>query len=90
MGDRTISYLPCPQCGKEYELYDAPSSLMYLGTCENCGWTEPKNYYEVNDHTTLLDTKEGLEKHLSENPKDKEWFEKNQKDIEELTNKPKV
>ena len=60
MGDRYYSFPNCPECGAEYELYDAPSSLMYSGHCK-CGWSEPKDYYEIDEHTTALFTPEEYE-----------------------------
>lgn len=58
MGSRYYSYQPCPKCGTEYELYDAPSSLMYIGICEKCGWSEPRDYYETSEHEISLFTPE--------------------------------
>lgn len=58
MGDRYYSYLDCPKCGSEYELYDAPSSLLYSGVCGRCGWSEPREYYETDEHTLELMTPE--------------------------------
>ena len=46
MGDRTITYYPCPKCGKEMEEYDAPTCLMFVAVCEHCGWKDDRNYYE--------------------------------------------
>lgn len=58
MGSRYYSYHKCPNCGKDYELYDAPSSLMYIGVCEHCSWSEPKDYYETGEHEISLMTPE--------------------------------
>lgn len=60
MGDRYYSYEKCPKCGETYELYDAPSSLMYVGICDNCGWSESKDYYELDLHTVALYTPKEL------------------------------
>jgi len=62
MGDRYISYYDCPKCGEEVELYDAPSSVMYVAICDKCGWREPLNYYEVADNEIVLCTKEEYNK----------------------------
>ena len=43
MGDRTITIETCLVCGEKYECYDAPSSVMYVGSC-SCGYEDP-NYY---------------------------------------------
>lgn len=58
MGDRYYSYLDCPKCGSEYELYDAPSSLSYSGVCGKCGWSESREYYKTDEHTIELMTPE--------------------------------
>lgn len=54
MGDRIISYKRCPKCGKEYEVYDASSSLMYCAKCDNCGYDEGLSYIEVGSHNIYL------------------------------------
>ena len=65
MGDRYIWYVPCPECEKEVEYYDAPSCLMYVAVCD-CGWREPKNYYEIGEHEIVLCTrKEYEEKYIN-------------------------
>lgn len=56
MGDRYISYKKCPKCGKEYEIYDAPSSLMYCAKCE-CGFDENKSYVEIDNTYYLIPRK---------------------------------
>ena len=38
MGDRYITINDCPVCGEKYECYDAPSSVMYVAICDNCGY----------------------------------------------------
>ena len=58
MGDRTTTYHPCPECSKEAERYDAPSSLLYLDSCEHCGWTSGLSYYEVAENEIALCTEE--------------------------------
>lgn len=58
MGDRTISTIPCPQCGKDSELYDAPSSLMYEHSCSHCNYRDPREYFEVDAHNIILCTPE--------------------------------
>jgi len=54
MGDRTIQYKKCPVCGKEYEEYDAPSSLIFVGICENFGWKDKRQYYEISENEIEL------------------------------------
>lgn len=74
MGDRYIFIKKCPVCGKMYEVYDAPSSMMYCASCE-CGFSENLSYYEFKvgeQYTTCLiptalrDHIESLEKQLNE------------------------
>lgn len=87
MGDRYYSFEKCPKCGEMYELYDAPSSLMYIGNCEGCGWSEPKTYYELSLHEIALFSPEELSAWEKETGKkalntmsDKEftaWYKKN-------------
>ena len=67
MGDRYYSYEKCPKCGETYELYDAPSSLMYVGICENCNWSDPKDYYELGEHEVALMTPEEYQAWEKEN-----------------------
>lgn len=54
MGDRTITIKKCPKCGNEYEEYDAPSSLMFVGICENCGWKDQRKYYKISENEIEL------------------------------------
>lgn len=57
MGDRYISKRKCPVCGVMYEVYDAPSSMMYCASCDNCGFSENLSYYEFKvgeQYTTCL------------------------------------
>ena len=60
MGDRITTYLPCPKCGKESEQYDAPTCLLWSWTCEHCGWSDKRDYYEIgrNFNNIELLTKE--------------------------------
>jgi len=53
MGDRTLSFKICPRCGREYEIYDAPSSMMYCAKCI-CGFDENRSYFELNSCLYLL------------------------------------
>lgn len=46
MGDRITTYLPCPNCKKETEQYDAPSCLIWSWNCEHCGWKDDRVYFE--------------------------------------------
>jgi anaerobic ribonucleoside-triphosphate reductase len=64
MGDRTTYYYKCPKCGREngVEVYDAPSCLMYVESCQFCDYKVDKDYYEVDEnHITLIDKKEARE-----------------------------
>lgn len=63
MGDRITTFLPCPKCGKETEQYDASSSLLWVWNCENCGWKDERDYYELPNNTIALMTKKQYEKH---------------------------
>ena len=56
MGDRYISYKKCPKCGEQYEVYDAPSSMMYVAKCDKCGFKEDFSYCELNGILYLLPT----------------------------------
>lgn len=47
MGDRYISYYPCPKCGREIEEYDAPSCTMFCASCDYCDWKDLRDYFEV-------------------------------------------
>lgn len=53
MGDRTWWFDECPNCGKEKEVYDAPSSIIWSNHCDNCGWDDGLNYYENKDGITV-------------------------------------
>ena len=53
MGDRTITYKICPECGKEYEEYDAPTCMMFIARCD-CGWIDKRGYRELEDGTIEL------------------------------------
>ena len=54
MGDRITTFLPCPKCGKESEQYDASSSLLWVWTCEHCGWKDDKEYFEKSISEIVL------------------------------------
>ena len=62
MGDRTTTYLPCPKCGGETEQYDAPSSLMWVWDCDECGWRDDRTYYNTEPHTLELLSKKEVQK----------------------------
>lgn len=64
MGDRYTWWQKCPneECKGEVKYYDAPSSLMYVGTCDTCNWREPRDYYEINSHEIVLCTPEEARK----------------------------
>lgn len=51
MGNRYITFYPCPECGKEVEEYDAPSSNMFVVIC-SCGWHDTRQYFEVIHYHT--------------------------------------
>jgi uncharacterized Zn finger protein len=69
MGDRTIIYHPCPQCHKEMETFDAPSSLMYISRCDHCGYKDRRDYFETNENEVRLITPEQLEELKKKNQK---------------------
>lgn len=56
MGERTITNKQCPRCSGIYEVYDAPSSMMYVAKCK-CGYDENLSYFEMNDHLYLIPTR---------------------------------
>jgi len=62
MGDRTVTMIKCPECEVMVELYDAPSSLIYSARCDNCGWEEPLDYYEIGKNQIMLCTYEHYRK----------------------------
>lgn len=65
MGDRYSWEEKCPQCKGVMEYYDAPSSLMYIGSCNECKYRDPLGYYEAPDnHIELCTHKEAVEKGL--------------------------
>jgi hypothetical protein len=53
MGERYISYKKCPECGKKYEVYDAPSSSMYSAHCK-CGYDENLSYVDIDGDYYLV------------------------------------
>jgi hypothetical protein len=53
MGDRKISIKVCPKCGKNYNVYDAPSSMMYVAKCK-CGFDERLSYILIGNDTYYL------------------------------------
>lgn len=55
MGERKIMFKLCPVCGKQYESYDAPSSMMYVAKCD-CGYDEQMSYIELNNCLFLIPT----------------------------------
>ena len=59
MGDRYITYTDCPKCGGKgtLEIYDAPSCLQYVETCDKCDYLGGKTYYETSPNTIELLTK---------------------------------
>ena len=57
MGDRTITIDICPMCGKKYEIYDAPSSIMYVAICDNCSYEDPHYYTEIERKLSKLERK---------------------------------
>lgn len=69
MGDRTYSYYNCPKCGKKsgVEIYDAPSSLLYVEACTYCDYTVDLDYYETKPNTIeLLSTPDAIKRGLIE------------------------
>lgn len=61
MGDRYIFNKKCPVCGELYEVYDAPSSMMYVAVCD-CGFDEKLNYVELGNCLYLIP--EAIKKHI--------------------------
>ena len=53
MGSRTIIPKVCPKCGLPYEVYDAPSSMMYVAKC-TCGYDEKMAYIEISGCLFLI------------------------------------
>lgn len=53
MGDRTFFYSDCPNCKAEIEYYDAPSSCMFVGVCDTCGWSDPRHYHYTETSISL-------------------------------------
>lgn len=59
MGDRTWAVnVPCPKCGAPTEQFDAPSCLQWVWHCDECGWADPRDYYEVREGVIDLMTAE--------------------------------
>lgn len=75
MGDRTTIYHPCPQCYKEMETHDAPSSLIYISKCEHCGYEDQRDYFEISEHEIKLITRGQLEKLKKKDPEIKKFRE---------------
>lgn len=80
MGDTTTTFHPCPQCHKEMETYDAPSSLMYVSKCDHCGFKDQRDYFETSENEIQLITQEQLEELKKKNPK----IRKFRKELEKL------
>jgi len=53
MGERKITLKTCPKCGQKYEVYDAPSSMMYIAKCD-CGYDECMAYIEIDNCLFLI------------------------------------
>ena len=53
MGSRKLTIKICPKCQKQYEVYDAPSSMMYVAKCD-CGYDEELVYIDISDHLFLI------------------------------------
>jgi len=53
MGSRKITLKTCPKCGKHYEVYDSPSSMMYVAKCD-CGYDEEMKYIDINGCIFLI------------------------------------
>lgn len=78
MGDITTTFHPCPQCHKEMETHDGPSSLIYLSRCEHCGYKDQREYFETGKHEVRLITPEQLNELKKTNRKIKrfrKWLE---------------
>ena len=75
MGDRTTTYHPCPQCHKQMETYDAPSSLLYLSQCDKCGYKDEREYFEIDEHKIALMTPRELKELKKKDPEVKKFRE---------------
>ena len=53
MGDRTITIKKCHKCGNDYEEYDAPTCMMFVGICD-CGWKDKRKYYKTGKNEITL------------------------------------
>ena len=59
MGDRTQWIDTCPECGeKSLECFDAPTSVLWVRTCDKCGYIDKRNYYEDGNNGIYLCTEE--------------------------------
>lgn len=85
MGNRYTWFEKCPECPREVEYYDAPSSLMYIANCV-CGWSEPRDYYELSMHEIALFTPEEYEEWQKESGH-KALNDMNEKEFEEWQKK---
>jgi len=54
MGDTTKKILPCPKCGKDSDQYDCPTSMLWVWTCDYCGWKDDRNYHVDEDGRLLV------------------------------------
>jgi len=64
MGDRIYGYYDCPKCGKRngVEVYDHFSALLYVEKCQYCDYEVDLNYYEEDENTVVLCSKEEARK----------------------------
>ena len=53
----------CPDCGGELTCYEMKKHLVWSRTCNECEYTDPRNYYDRGDGTpfALLTKKEAIE-----------------------------
>ena len=83
MGDRIITYHPCPRCGKQMETYDTSSSLIYIyiyiSECNHCDYKDEREYFDIKEHEIALITPKQLEELKKKNPKIKKFREKLEK-----------
>lgn len=64
MGDGRYSYYDCPKCGAKWgvEIYDAPSCMLYVGSCQYCDYKVDLDYYETDPDTLELLSSEDAKK----------------------------
>ncbi len=65
MGTRLKWIDTCPECGKDtLECYDAPSSMLWVRSCNKCNYVDKRNYYESSDEIYLCTEEQAIEQGL--------------------------